>query len=101
MSSPAFPPPPFPLILPPFPPHIPPFLLFLLPPPPPHFPPSLSSFLLLLFLLLFLILFHLLIIFMEREAKASPLGKGLGAIEKSYLLLPLMQPLLSCKSILR
>ena len=98
MSSPAFPPPPFPLILPPFPPHIPHFLLFLLPP---HFPPSLSSFLLLLFLLLFLILFHLLIIFMEREAKASPLGKGLGAIEKSYLLLPLMQPLLSCKSILR
>ena len=87
MSSPAFPPPPFPLILPPFPPHIPPFLLL---PPPPHFPPSLSSFL--LFLLLFLILFHLLIIFMEREAKASPLGKGLGAIEKSYLLLPLMQP---------
>ena len=101
MSSPAFPPPPFPLILPPFPPHIPPFLVLLLPPPPPHFPPSLSSFLLLLFLLLFLILFHLLIIFMEREAKASPLGKGLGAIEKSYLLLPLMQPLLSCKSILR
>ena len=93
MSSPAIPPPPFPLILPPFPPHIPPFLVLLLPPP--HFPPSLSSFL----LLLFLILFHLLI--MEREAKASPLGKGLGAIEKSYLLLPLMQPLLSCKSILR
>ena len=91
MSSPAIPPPPFPLILPPFPPHIPPFLVPLLPPPP-HFPPSLSSFLLLLFLLLFLILFHLLIIFMEREAKASPLGKGLGAIEKSYLLLPLMQP---------
>ena len=88
MSSPAIPPPPFPLILPPFPPHIPPFLLLLLPPP----PPSLPSFLLLLFLLLFLILFHLLIIFMEREAKASPLGKGLGAIEKSYLLLPLMQP---------
>ena len=85
MSSPAIPPP-----------HIPSFNLPLLPPP--HFPP-LSSFL--LFLLLFLILFHLLIIFMEREAKASPLGKGLGAIEKSYLLLPLMQPLLSCKSILR
>ena len=97
MSSPAIPPPPFPLILPPFPPHIPPFLVLLIPPPPPHFPPSLSSFL----LLLFLILFHLLIIFMEREAKASPLGKGLGAIEKSYLLLPLMQPLLSCMSILR
>ena len=87
MSSPAIHPPPFPLILPPFPPHIPRFLFILLPPPPPHFPPSLSSFLLLLF--------------MEREAKASPHGKGLGAIEKSYLLLPLMQPLLSCKSILR
>ena len=81
MSSPAIPPP-----------HIPSFNLPLLPPP--HFPP-LSSFL--LFLLLFLILFHL----MEREAKASPLGKGLGAIEKSYLLLPLMQPLLSSKGILR
>ena len=99
MSSPAFPPPPFPLILPPFPPRILPFLLLLLPPP--HFPPSLFSFFLFLFLLLFLILFHLLIIFMEREAKASPLGKGLGAIEKSYLLLPLMQPLSSCTSILR
>ena len=99
MSSPAIHTPLFPLTLPPFPPDIPPFLLLLLPPP--HFPPSLSSFLFLLFLLLFLILFHLLIIFMEREAKASPLGKGLGAIEKSYLLLPLMQPLLSCKSILR
>ena len=81
MSSPAIPPPPFPLILPPFSPHIPHFLLLLLLlPPPPHFPSSLSSFLLLLFLLLFLILFHLLIIFMEREAKVH-LEKVLGQLK--------------------
>ena len=45
----------------------------------------------LLLILLFLPLFLLLIIIREGEAKASPHEKGLGASEKSYLLVPILQ----------
>ena len=48
-----------------------------------------------LVLLLFLILFHILLvlllnIILEREAKVSPCGKGLGESEKSFLMVPFL-----------
>ena len=48
-------------------------------------------FLLLFFLLLFLLVILLLIIIMDGEVNASPYEKGLGASEKSYLFVPLLQ----------
>ena len=48
-------------------------------------------FIVFLLLLLFLLAFLLLIIIMEGEVNASPCEKGLGASEKSYLFVPLMQ----------